>query len=75
MTHYMRSGDQQQYLHLAGCQRYGWLARILRKVRPWPWANEQDRATLIRLVSALDIKLCHVCQPFGTRRPRRRSPR
>lgn len=73
-TKYMRSGSHRQYLHLAGCQRFGLLARLLRKVEPWPWANQQDRATLARLVSALDIKICRTCQPLGMRRPRR-SPR
>jgi hypothetical protein len=71
----MRSGTEQQYLHLSSCSRYGILARLLRKVHRWPWADEQDRPTLMRLTAALDIKHCKTCQPFGVRRPAKRSPR
>ncbi len=79
MTTYMRSGSSLQYLHLSDCPRYGWLARLLRKAQPWPWADEQDRGVLLRLTMAMGIKHCRTCQPFGMRRVTRknskRSPR
>jgi hypothetical protein len=70
----MRTGNEQQYLHLASCPRYGILARLFRKVQPWPWAEEQDQPTLLRLTAALDIKHCRTCRPLGVLlRPTKRS--
>lgn len=76
MTHYMRSGSELQYLHRSDCERYGVLARLLGRLVPWPWADEQDRPTLLRLTAALDIRHCRTCQPCGLRRSStKRSPR
>jgi hypothetical protein len=64
---YMRSGDQEQYLHLSSCKRCTWLARLFRQVKPWPWADaqDQDRPRLIKVVMALDIKVCNDCRPLA----------
>lgn len=65
---YMRSGNHLQYLHRSTCTRYGFLARLLHKVKPWPWADEQDQPTLRRLTAALDIKHCPTCRPLAQSR-------
>lgn len=72
-TKYMRTGKHEQFLHLVGCPRYGFLAKATGRIKPWHWANNQSRDVLFRMVAALDIKVCRTCQPFGVRAVR--SPR
>ncbi len=61
---YYVSGKDHLVLHHATCGQVTRMAKLLRRVRPWPWAEGRTDKEIVIQIRALHFRPCRACHPF-----------